>query len=194
VGNNIMIISPNNFVSVDFYALFIARDVDAMTKELLQQLNKTKPYFNVKILIPYKLWHHHTTYENDFFSNIFKSLIEPKLSSIFGKVYIELTYSKYLKGSNVNILWGPQINYVGKYSLSLGKQRLINFNDFCIIDMALINGFGIQPKRPFEFIIEDGEIELLKGNDDYSVNGLSLTASESMNSLHFSLRKDKTCS
>jgi len=189
-----MIISPNNFVSVDFYALFIARDVDAMTKALLQQMNKTKPYFNVKILIPYKLWHHHTTYENDFFSNIFKSLIEPKLSSIFGKVYIELTYSKYLKGSNVNILWGPQINYIGKYSLSLGKQRLINFNDFCIIDMALINGFGIQPKRPFEFIVEDGEIELLKGNDDYSVNGLSLTASESMNSLHFSLRKDTTCS
>lgn len=186
--------ATHNFISVDFHALFIAREPDAMTKKLLHQFKQAKSYLNVKIIIPYNLWHYHSTFDHTFFIDTFKTFIEPKLASIFGHVNIELTFSRHLSGNNLNIVWGANINYQGTYNLTIDKQKVASFNDYCVVDSLLLKSFGVSPSKPFEILVEDGEIELLKGNDDYRVNGLSLIAKEPSNSLHFNLQKDTKCS
>mgnify|MGYP007124594866 CR=1 FL=1 len=182
--------SPNNFISVDFNALFLAREGDVIIKKLLQQLKYPKTYFNVKVVVPYNLWHYYSTFESSFFTDAFKSVIDPKLTSVFGQVPIELCFSRLLKGQHVNVAWGANINHQGKYNLTLNKQKIASFDDYCVVDSTLTSSFGIFHSMPFEILVEDGGIELLKGNDDYLVNGLSLIASESTNSIHFRLRKD----
>lgn len=186
--------SRNNCISVDFHALFIARDSDAMVKALLQQIKQPKSYLNVKVVIPYNQWHYKTTFDTAFFTNAFTSFIEPKLAAIFGKVYIELTYSKHLKGNNVSIVWGPNINYEGKFGLYLNKQRLLNFDDNCVIDTALANSFGFEVTQPFVLQIDEKKLDLVEGGDDYLVYGLSLTDKNSDNKFQFTLRKEAECS
>ncbi|MDT0604322.1 hypothetical protein [Thalassotalea castellviae] len=179
-------------VSINFYELFSDKSSDALTSLLMEKLKILKPYTKVIVILPRGIWHKYVLRKNNSINikEKFNYLVIPRLRLFFGQANIELMFSHYNQDDDANIIWGEGYSCSGKYSLFIQNQKVASFDNYCIVDSQLISGFGICHSTKFELLVKDGEIELLKGHDDYSVNGLSLIASESTNSLHFSLRKD----